>query len=376
MRLFPGSGSGRFLYERFSLQAALPGRPKSQLPNFHTTDWPGVILMLLGPPQQISQDGAPVNFRGVMRDNAAYPQALIPTIFHEPWWLDAVSAGRFEEIHETFEGKIVGRLPYVLSKRYGMPVIDMPTLTHFLGPAIDEGRGNETTRLIKRISIAKALIARLPKTASLWMKFHREITDTLAFQDAGFLNIVQFTSEIGPAPDSQLWAGMRDTARRVIRRAGERYVAVELDDPDAFMSFYEDNIRDRGLRNNYDSALCKKIMAECIQRGAGRILAAVDEGNGLHAGVFTVWDHSTEYYLMTTRKRDSDNGAISLLIWNSIKHASEKGLTFDIDGFSNSGDIQFFTRFGGIVKPRYCIQKSSLMFRSINSLFPDRQRRG
>lgn len=291
--------------------------------------------------------------------------ALVPTIFHEPWWLEHVSAGRIEEVRQTVDGRCVGRLPYLLSKQHGMTAIGMPMLTHFLGPAIDEGPGNATTRLIKRITITKELIARLPRASSLWIKFHRETTDTLAFQAAGYLNGVQFTSEIGPAPESKLWAGMRDTARRVIRRAAEHLTVIEVEDPDRFMSFYENNLRDRGVRNEYDPKICRATIAEAIRRGVGRMSIAIDDKSRFHAGVFTVWDKKSEYYLMTTRKKESDNGAISLLIWNALKHASENGLVFDLDGFSNSGDIQFFTRFGGQVTPRYFIQRSSPLFRLV-----------
>ncbi len=293
----------------------------------------------------------------------AMSAALVPTIFHEPWWLNIVSRGNYEEIQEIADGRCVGRLPYVLSRRYGMTIIGMPTLTHILGPAIDEGAGTETTRCIKRITIGKALVARLPKHACLWIKFHRDTTDTLAFQAAGFLNGVQFTSEIGPGPEAAQWSGMRDTARRVIRRAGERLRVVDLADPERFMAFYDSNLRARGVRNHYDSRLCEATIAECLRRDAGRIAVAVDDKGQLQAGVVTVWDRRTAYYLMTTRTPQADNGAISLLIWDAIKHASGKGLSYDLDGFNNAGDIQFFTRFGGRIVPRYFIEKVSIPYR-------------
>jgi hypothetical protein len=299
------------------------------------------------------------------------PPALTPTIFHEEWWLEKASAGRFDEIQETVNGECVGRLPYLPARRSGMTSIQMPMLTHFLGPAIDEGDGSAATRFSKRVSIARALIARLPSAHSVWIKCHRETTDTLAFQDAGFSTVVQFTSEIGPDTDDKLWAGIRDTARRVIRRADEHLTVVECDDPDRFMTFYERNLKERGLSNGYDTRICKSVMSECQKRQAGRILVAVDETGDLHAGIFTVWDRVSEYYLMTTRRLDSDNGAMSLLIWHAIKHASHNNIVFDLDGYCNPGDTQFFTRFGGTVKPRYCIQKSSIVFRIINKFAKD-----
>jgi hypothetical protein len=291
------------------------------------------------------------------------PSALTPTIFHEAWWLEKASAGRYDEVQEMVNGKCVGRLPYLPSRRFGLTSIQMPPLTHFLGPAIDEGGGHEATRQAKRVSITKALIARLPNAQSLWIKCHRETQDTLAFQDDDFLTTVQFTSEIGPDTDKNLWADMRDTARRVIRRAAERLTVVECDDPERFMAFYERNVRERGISNGYDSRICISVISECQKRQAGRILVAIDETGELHAGIFTAWDHASEYYLLTTRRLDSNNGAISMLIWHAILHASSNNITFDLDGFCNPGDTQFFTRFGGVLKPRYCVQKESVTFR-------------
>jgi hypothetical protein len=69
---------------------------------------------------------------------------------------------------------------------------------------------------------------------------------------------------------------------------------------------------------------------------------------------------------MTMRRFDSGNGATSLLIWHAIKHAAHKNIILDLDGDGNSGGTQFFKRFGGVVKPRYRIQKGSAAFRIVS----------
>jgi hypothetical protein len=43
-------------------------------------------------------------------------------------------------------GKTVGKLTYLLTRRKGLSHIIMPTLTHFLGPALLEGEGSANTR--------------------------------------------------------------------------------------------------------------------------------------------------------------------------------------------------------------------------------------
>jgi hypothetical protein len=41
---------------------------------------------------------------------------LTPTIFHEPWWLEAASGGQYEEVTVSSGGRTVGRLPFVRRK--------------------------------------------------------------------------------------------------------------------------------------------------------------------------------------------------------------------------------------------------------------------
>src|ERR1700676_4096959 len=71
---------------------------------------------------------------------------LVPTIFHEDWWLEAATGGQFEVVEVVTGGRIVGRLPFHKTKRFGLAFIRMPELTYFMGPAIDEGEGSSNTR--------------------------------------------------------------------------------------------------------------------------------------------------------------------------------------------------------------------------------------
>jgi hypothetical protein len=286
---------------------------------------------------------------------------MIPTIFHEPWWLTAASRGRYQDVKVTKSGRDVGKLPYMLINGPGGRQITMPPLTHFLGPAIDEGEGSETTRFLNRYSITRELIQQLPPVARVSLKLHRGVQDCLPFQALGFRSGVQFTREINPAPSAALWGQMRDKTRNVIRRAQERFEATDLPDPERFMTFYEQNLADRQMKSSYDRQTCIDVISECIRRGQGRILIAMDHRGKFFAGIFTVWDRSVEYYLMSTRRHDSGNGATSLLLWETIQKAAISNRIFDFDGMSQTGDILFFAGFGGSVTPRHMVTKSSLL---------------
>jgi hypothetical protein len=295
--------------------------------------------------------------------------ALIPTIFHEPWWLDNATGGRCEQVDIDMGGVTVGRLPYLKFRDNGLTSIGMPTLTHFLGPAIDYGSGNSTTRQLRGLSIASDLLAALPKVSgSVWIKLHAGITDTIAFQEAGFRTDVQFTTEIAPDAEDVLWSRMRDKTRNVIRRAQERFTVAEEGDPERFLRFYLDNLKQRDLRNTYHMPSVKAVIAECIRRGRGKIRVALDESGSYNSAIFTVCDRRAQYYLMSTRSHDAGNGAISMLLWDGIKAAAEDNLVFDFDGARHSADAKFFAGFGGTFRPRYWVWKSSVASRALGLL--------
>jgi hypothetical protein len=293
---------------------------------------------------------------------------LAPTIFHEPWWLTLVSNGTYREAEVRSGDRIVGRLPYVSSRRFGMTLLNMPMFTHFLGPAIDDGIGNDTTRFLSRLSIVKELVRQLPPAAHVYVKHHRGVADTIGFQALGFSTDVQFTREIAPKPHAQLWSQMRDKTRNVIRRADERYTIVDRIDPREFSHLYAHNLAAKNVDNYYDLALCERLIDACVRRGVGRVLGARDADGSLKAATFTVWDAGVEYYLMSTRASGAGNGAVSLLVWQAMKDAAMRNVIFDFDGFKESGDAQFFSGFGGTIAPRYVSYRNSRAFKLMNAL--------
>jgi len=299
---------------------------------------------------------------------SAQPAALIPTIFHEPWWLETASNGRHREAQVWADGRLVGRLPYLTSRHFGMRFIGMPVLTHFLGPAVSNFPGSEATALLNRVSVVKDLVRQLPRASFVYFKHHYGISNTVAFQALGFQTETQFTREVAPASPELLWRGMRDKTRNVIRRAEEQLTVEDSTDAAGFMVFYEENLRQMGVKNYYDRAICEAVIQQCLRRGTGRILVAHDESGELQSGIFTVWDHRAEYYLMSTRKTASGNGAVSLLLWQAIQHAARKNLIFDFDGIIRPSDAKFFLGFGGELKPRYITYSHSNIYRFLSTV--------
>jgi hypothetical protein len=301
------------------------------------------------------------------RVRPAVASPLAPTIFHEAWFLEIAGDGAVCEVTVSTGGMLVGRLPYLVSRRVpGLTRLGNPLMAHVLGPAILEPAApGGFPSPAKQVSITRDLVAQLPRAAYVSFRLHGGISNTLAFDAAGFVNEAGYTVEIPPAPAETLWCEMRDKTRNVIRRAQENLTIEELADPQAFMDFYEANLRARGTRSFYDRRICTRLIAACLHRGAGRMLAARDRAGQLQSAILTVWDRATEYYFMSTRTADSHNGAISLMVWTAIQHAVGNGLTFDMDGLhvknNRVSNLGLFSGFGGVIRPRYIVRRSSLL---------------
>lgn len=284
---------------------------------------------------------------------------LVPTVFHEEWWLDAVTQGRYSIVEVSAGGRIVGRLPFLLRKRFGMQGIWTPPLTHFLGPGINEGEGSPNHRFLKRMDITRELIGKLPRSAWQCIRCHGGITDVIAFQEQRFRTYVQFTHELQPEPEEVLWNRMRAQTRNAIRRAKEQVTISEFAAPDEFIRLHEKNLASEGERDTLDLAACKRVLLAALHRERGRIIVARDIRNQIVAANFCAWDSKTSFYTVCTRNESAGSGAASLLLWEAIKHAAARGLIFDFGGLGTNGSIRLYAGFGATISPRYVAVRSN-----------------
>jgi hypothetical protein len=291
---------------------------------------------------------------------------LAPTIFHEHWWLDIATGGRFNSVEVANNGKRVGWLPYFIQNKFGLRFSVPPRMTHVLGPAVDGGSGSDDGQAYNRALITRELIAKLPPAAIYNYKCHGEVTDVVAFQQENFATSIQFTQEIGPEPPDLLWSNMRKKKRSQIRRAQEAVTFSTIEDPELFWRFYETNVEQRSLRNYYVKDEVLRCIEQCNLRQRGRIYAARSSADGaLVAAIWCIWDKRSAYYFMTTRTAAAHDGAVSLLLWEAIQDAARGGLIFDFDGVTNNESVSFFSGFGGRLTPRYKATRTSMAGRLV-----------
>ena len=134
---------------------------------------------------------------------------------------------------------MVGRLPFVTTRKLGFTALRMPPFTHVLGPSVDVGKGKSQTQLLRRLSIVRDLLDQLPPFDFFKQAFPATTADGLAFQDRGFQISPQYTFQIDCRRDlEQLWNEMHFKTRQHIRRAEEKLSIDTIEDPQEFSRFY------------------------------------------------------------------------------------------------------------------------------------------
>ena len=293
---------------------------------------------------------------------------ILSTVFHQNWWLDAVTGGYWEEATVTSNGAVIARLPYVTKRVLGVPAIGMPPLTHVLGPQLPIFGGTGEARLSERRALLNELISRLPPHKYFNQVCDPGISDTLSFYGAGYDSALKYTVRIAPTLSAeQMMQGMRKQVRYDIRRAEQR-LSVQWDLGIAeFCHFFNACTQ----ANNHlwwsqrftrqADALKTRVYEACIREDAGCLLAARDGAGVLRAAIMLVWGDGVMYYLLTAHDAaPAGAGSVKLLLWEGMKLAQLRGLVFDFHGLPRPGAINILTGFGGVVANRIAVTKIPL----------------
>jgi hypothetical protein len=280
------------------------------------------------------------------------------SIFQQPWWLDAVAPGRWDEATVERDGRVVARLPYAVRGRGRFRVLTMPPLTQTLGPALERSDAKAAHALGDELALLGALEAGLPRADGFVQQFSPTILNALPFYWAGYRLELRYTYRLeGMSSGADLWDGLRGNIRREIRKARTR---VEVRDDvglDRFHAVWAKTFARQGLAPPASLAQLGRLDAACTARGARALLSAHDERDQIHAVAYVVWDPRAAYYLLGgADPKLRTSGASSLLMWESIMRARSVTDVFDFEGSMLQPVERFFRAFGSRQTP--CLRVS------------------
>lgn len=282
-------------------------------------------------------------------------------IFQQPWWLDTVAPGQWDEVSITQNNQIIARLPYLDQKKWGIRLSMMPPFTQVLGPWIQPLEGKYATRLSRERKILKKLIHKLPEFDYFKQHFHYSLQNWLPFYWEGYRETTRYTYVLEDIEDPEkVWNGLKGNIRREIRKADKQVSVDTSPDIHAMWDMYLKTFQRQGEKPQYSFETFQRIHKACEKRGAGKSFFAVDRDDQIHAALYVVWDENAAYYLLGGADPELRNsGASSLLMWEAIKFASDKTDRFDFEGSMIESIERFFRGFGGRQKPYFRIYKMS-----------------
>jgi hypothetical protein len=287
--------------------------------------------------------------------------ALDLPLYFQPLWLDAVAGEAGWDAAMAFdpEGRLSGVWVYCLSKRWGLPVINMPPLTAYSGPWLRYPPHTDTpkNRYAFEIKVMNELMAQLPSVAFFYQEWHPDLTNWLPAYWRGFQQTTHYTYQIDDLSDPDaLFAGFRGNVRTDIRKAEKELRVLESDSAEDLFRLYDMSFRRQGKTPSVSQSVLLRADETMHRKKQRLILLAEDDAGRLHAGLYLVWDAHTAYYLLGGSDPDlRSSGAMYLLVWYALQFCGRRGLHFDFEG-SMLEPVEWVLRgFGGRMTPHHKI---------------------
>ena len=281
------------------------------------------------------------------------------SIFQQPWWLDAAADRNWGEAVVRDNAIVVGRLPYPIGTRFGLPVSTLTRLIPTLGPAIQTMPGKAATAFKRRLEITHALIDQLPQFAFFAQTFDHRITDAAAFVHRGFVATAAdcFRIPQGRTPQD-VWCSMQAARRQQIVDAASEFRIEPVDDVDELFRL------DRRFAHGNDAVQrVHQLFQSISERDAGIILGARDRRGTLVAALVVVWESVNAHRLVAVRRADAPENAESMLLWEAMRRVLPRGLAFDFGMVESLASLRYLAGFGDYLTPRIGVRRVTKEFR-------------
>lgn len=282
-------------------------------------------------------------------------------IFSEPWWLEAVSNGKWDVILVEENNNIVACHPFFYIDHVDGIEIRKATLTQNNGILINYPPNIKNA---KKISIErryiKSIIEKLEvlNIQSYRQYFHYSFTNWLPFYWRGFSQTTRYTYTIDESDMETIVSNMDPKLRNQIKKASKIVDSFEGMDIQEFYELNKLTFMRQNLEIPYSFDVVKAIDEACRARNCSRILYAKDKQGNIHSAIYLIEDEKSVYYLLSASdERFRESQSLSLLLKKGIEYAVSKGKIFDFEGSMKENIEHSFSQFGAIQKPYMDIKK-------------------
>lgn len=281
--------------------------------------------------------------------------AAVP-LMARAWWLEAVSRPAGKEwgavMATGVDGRLVGAMPYQLTRRGPVAAMLMPQLTQlshiWTAPGTDRAEAVAAT--------LRELRQQMRRDRVLMAQFADRLTEAEcgAFMAEGFTLEERISLRLNDLSDiHQVEAAFAKYKKRKLRKAEAQGYTL---DTDLTASEFTDLARQEITLLHgsllYPPALLEELAREAMGRGCCRLFCARAAGGVAAAAVMMVHDETTAYYLVTPRSEAySRLGAVEWVTREAIRWAATEGLAFDFEGSMDSGVARSYSAYGATAAP-------------------------
>lgn len=298
--------------------------------------------------------------RAVYRDHCK-SEPTIP-LFSQPWLLDTVAPGSWGAVIEGQPGKeIIGTLPYVVRREFGLLISSGPALVPRLGPWVRSSGSHTTKALSHEHHVLGALADNMPEFDHFAQNWNPEMSNWLPFYWRGYQQTTRYTYRIELTDSERMWWQMNGSARTEIRKAQDRHGLVAVADRplEDLLRLNSQVFARQRMRTPYSDQYVRDLDA-AFTANAGRLVLIVEDEDGRqHAGCYVVWDNQCAYYLLGGSDPSlRSSGAVYLALWEAIQYVSGRTRIFDFEGSMIQPIEHSFRSFGGAQVPYHSLRRT------------------
>lgn len=276
-------------------------------------------------------------------------------LFMQPWWLDAVCAGKEWNVflyRDETSGAVLAALPYLDRKRMGMRFVTIPQMTQvgglWLSHSLVNASGDvQDVALIEKICQYMAAQLQEKKLCYYYQQFPINSPAPEFFEKLGFRIRKRVTYRVDDLSDlDKVIDSFSKNKRRQLQKALSLHVERGLN-PEQFYRFHSRCMSEQKKVVTYAREFLLVLQRKSSRLDKGEIIGICNADGELYAAAFLAWDNHYLYYLMPCYSvAHKESGAGALLALESMKLAREKHVAFDFEGSMHRGIANHYKQFG------------------------------
>lgn len=292
-------------------------------------------------------------------------------IFFQPWWMDAVCAGKQWDVLLSFTENsdpehrevkdIVAVLPYLFRQRLWMKWITMPQQTQIGGIWLTQNGGlTDDNQLIDLPKICEDFVGQLKALGLHYYYQQYPIGSRMVepMRAEHFRVRERVTYQITDLHDLN---AVVDRFSKNKKRQLQKAVTLSVDyslTPDQFYAFHQQCMAAQKKQISYNREFFLVLSRKSMRQAQSQIIAIRNMDGELCAAAYVVWDKYKMYYLIPCyHPAYKESGASALLVVEAIKLAREKGVSFDFEGSNHYGTAQHYKQFGAEKMTYFSVEK-------------------